>query len=138
MEGKEPSLARNFRILSRLIVPTLSGQVTVFLSLEEYGNKPVTEVRCYLRAGHFYRALRRAIWHRTADASRGTKMRGQLRRRRWWAPIWAPRSALGNTDVRICAVPGLDIGILLTGLVNSVFTIWLCSPCAGENDALNT
>ena len=33
---------------------------------------------------------------------------------------------------------GVDIGIPLTGLVNFVFTIWLRSPCAGENDAINT
>ena len=32
----------------------------------------------------------------------------------------------------------LDIGISLTGLVNFVSTIWLRSPCAGENDAINT
>ena len=32
----------------------------------------------------------------------------------------------------------LDMGISLTGLVNFVLTIQLRSPCAGENDAINT
>ena len=32
----------------------------------------------------------------------------------------------------------LDIGIALKGLVNIAFSIWLRSPCAGENDAINT
>ena len=32
----------------------------------------------------------------------------------------------------------LDIGISLTDLVNFVFTIWLRSPCIGENDVIST
>ena len=39
---------------------------------------------------------------------------------------------------QLLAASGLDIDIALTGLVNLAFSVWLRSPCAGENDALNT
>ena len=47
-------------------------------------------------------------------------------------------SSLGKFGTSLTRSQELDIGISLTGLVNFVFTIWLRSPCAGENDATNT
>ena len=45
---------------------------------------------------------------------------------------------MSTTKLLFCRRLRIDIGISLTGPVNFVFTIRLRSPCAGENDAMNT